>query len=115
MSNFGDHPAGFFGDSSFYNGVAKQSLRFDAGSSPYLTRTPSSAGNKKTWTWSTWIKRTDLQSGSPYGGFGILFAGGDEQNMWAIPANCTLIAYWINSEQLAVVGSGNTVLRNPIS
>ena len=111
MSNFGDHPAGFFGDSSFYNGVAKQSLRFDAGSSPYLTRTPSSAGNKKTWTWSTWIKRTDLQSGSPYGGFGILFAGGDEQNMWAIPANCTLIAYWINSEQLAVVGSGNTVLR----
>ena len=24
----------------------------------YLTRTPSSAGNRKTWTWSAWIKRS---------------------------------------------------------
>ena len=23
----------------------------------YLTRTPSSAGNRKTWTWSAWFKR----------------------------------------------------------
>jgi hypothetical protein len=28
--------------------------------STYLTRTPSSAGNRKTWTWSAWIKRTGL-------------------------------------------------------
>ena len=27
MSNFGDHPTGFFGDSSFYNDVATTSLR----------------------------------------------------------------------------------------
>ena len=26
--------------------------------STYLTRTPSSAGNRKTWTWSAWIKRS---------------------------------------------------------
>ena len=62
MSNFGDHPAGFFGDSSFYNGVAKQSLRFDAGSSPYLTRTPSSASNRRTFTFSAWIKRGVLDA-----------------------------------------------------
>ena len=24
----------------------------------YLTRTPSSAGNRKTWTFSAWVKRT---------------------------------------------------------
>ena len=35
-------------------------LRFDNGKSQYLTRTPSSAGNQKTWTWSGWIKRGDL-------------------------------------------------------
>ena len=35
------------------------SLRFD-GTSAYLTRTPSSAGNQKTWTWSSWIKRNNL-------------------------------------------------------
>jgi len=42
--------------SGFYNGVATQSLRFDDGSSAYLTRTPSSATNRKTFTWSGWVK-----------------------------------------------------------
>jgi hypothetical protein len=37
----------------------EQSLRFD-GSSAYLSRTPSSAGNRKTWTWSGWVKRAKL-------------------------------------------------------
>ena len=37
----------------------EQSLRFD-GSSAYLSRTPSSAGNRKTWTWSGWVKRANL-------------------------------------------------------
>ena len=36
------------------------SLRFDRGDSPYLNRTPSSAGNRQTWTTSFWIKRTSL-------------------------------------------------------
>ena len=60
MSNFGDHPTGFFGDSSFYNGVATQSARFDLSNSAYLTRTPDSAGNQALWTASMWIKRTGL-------------------------------------------------------
>ena len=30
----------------------------------YLTRTPSSATNRKTWTWSAWIKRSSLTSAS---------------------------------------------------
>ena len=30
--------------------------------STYLTRTPSSEGNKKKWTWSAWIKRSKLGS-----------------------------------------------------
>ena len=35
-----------------------KSLRFDDGSSDYLTKTFSSAGNRKTWTWSGWVKRS---------------------------------------------------------
>jgi hypothetical protein len=35
----------------------ENSCRFDKGSSDHLTRTPSSAGNRKTWTWSGWVKR----------------------------------------------------------
>ena len=33
-----------------------RSLRFSSGDSAYLNRTPSSAGNRKTWTWSGWVK-----------------------------------------------------------
>ena len=36
------------------------SLRFDDGSSDHLNKTPSSAGNRKTWTWSGWVKRANL-------------------------------------------------------
>ena len=36
------------------------SLRFDDGS--YLSRTPTTAGNRKTWTWSGWVKRGNLGS-----------------------------------------------------
>jgi hypothetical protein len=32
------------------------SLRFNSGSSDYLERTPAGAGNRKTWTWSGWVK-----------------------------------------------------------
>ena len=32
------------------------SLRFNAGDDPYLSRTPASASNRKTWTWSCWFK-----------------------------------------------------------
>ena len=32
------------------------SLRFNSGSSDYLSWTPSGAGNRKTWTFSAWVK-----------------------------------------------------------
>ena len=39
------------------------SLRFNDNDSAYLSRTPASAGNRKTWVFSTWIKRGNLGSG----------------------------------------------------
>ena len=33
------------------------SLRFNSASDDYLKRTPSSSGNRKTWTWSSWVKK----------------------------------------------------------
>ena len=47
---------------SFYNGVATQSLRFDNARNSFLNRTPSIAGNQKTWTWSGWVKRNNSTS-----------------------------------------------------
>tara|TARA_R100000655_G_scaffold24377_1_gene49032 strand:+ start:225 stop:2753 length:2529 start_codon:yes stop_codon:yes gene_type:complete len=55
-------PASGVGDVStgFYNGVIDQSLRFEDGDSSYLLRTPSSAGNSKTFTISMWVKRANI-------------------------------------------------------
>ncbi len=35
----------------------ERSLRFNSADSAYLNRTPASASNRKTWTWSGWVKR----------------------------------------------------------
>ena len=39
-----------------------QSLRFEDGDSAYLSWTPGSAGNRKTWTFSCWVKRGNITS-----------------------------------------------------
>ena len=39
------------------------SLRFNDDDSAYLSWTPGSAGNRKTWTWSGWVKRGNLAGG----------------------------------------------------
>ena len=38
----------------------EQSLRFNSGDSTYLNRTPGTAGNRNLWTWSAWVKRSQL-------------------------------------------------------
>jgi len=38
----------------------ERSLRFNSADSAYLNRTPASAGNRKTWTLSLWLKRCGL-------------------------------------------------------
>ena len=58
------------GAGGFYPYEIEQSLRFNDDDSAYLSRTPASAGNRKTWTWSGWVKRGNL------GSFQTLFGGG---------------------------------------
>ena len=45
----------------------QRSLRFDDGDSAYLSRTPSSAGNRRTFTISIWVKRGHTGSGAMFG------------------------------------------------
>jgi hypothetical protein len=65
----------------------KNSLRFNSGSDDSLTRTFGSSGNRKTWTFSTWIKRSNLINanmnilGTDYSGNGeayLLFKAGEQ-------------------------------------
>jgi hypothetical protein len=44
--------------SGFYPHEIDNSVRFDSNSQ--LTRTPSSASNRRTYTWSAWFKRSKL-------------------------------------------------------
>ncbi len=50
--------SGSSGQATGYN--IDQSLRFEDGDSAYLNRTPASASNRKTWTFSAWVKRGNL-------------------------------------------------------
>ena len=41
-------------------------LRFNSADSAYLNRTPSSAGNRRTFTWSGWVKRSGFGAQSDF-------------------------------------------------
>ena len=60
----------------------EQSVVLDEGDSALLYRTPSSEGNRKTWTFSCWFKRTKHDSSDAASGYFYLFAssiyGGNE-------------------------------------
>ena len=58
MPIFNNILAGASGQSTGYD--IDQSLRFYEIDTSRLERTPSSAGNRKTWTWSGWVKRSHL-------------------------------------------------------
>ena len=65
------------------------SLRFNAGSSDYLNRTPASAGNRQKFTLSLWVKRSKLSTGQHIlmidtgatANF-LYFASGSDQLVW---------------------------------
>lgn len=50
------NPAG----TGFYKHLLDQSLKFNDADSPYLHRTPASAGNRDIFTLSFWVKRTTI-------------------------------------------------------
>ena len=47
--------------------VIQKSLRCRSGASTYLSRTPSSAGDRRTFTISMWVKRGTIGSGAMFG------------------------------------------------
>lgn len=86
---------GVGGGSSGY--AVKNSLRFRASNSAYLERTPAGAGNRKTWTWSAWVKRGTLTSAVAQ----TLFVG---NRAGASDATYTDIVF-TSGDQLAVRGT----------
>ena len=76
------------------------SLRFNSGSSDYLNRTPASATNRKTFSFSTWVKRSKTASSDI-----ILGVGSGTEFLIGFEST--------NSDQLTVLtGAGSIILTN---
>ena len=60
MSSLGSPNPFFIAGKKAYE--VERSLRFNDADNAHLSRTPSSASNRKTWTISAWVKRCDLGS-----------------------------------------------------
>jgi len=82
------------------------SLRFNDGDTAKLARTPSGAGNRKTWTWSGWVKRSTL--GAIQGLF-VVDTGSAESALGFL-ANDTLRFYQTGQTNGLVT---NAVFRDP--
>ena len=75
-----------------------RSLRFNPADSAYLNRTPGSATNQRTWTWSAWVKRSTLDD------FQTLFSASSSGS-----ANYLVALFFANNNlDFAVYGSGGS-------
>jgi len=82
-----------------------RSVRFNSADSAYLSRTPASAGNRKTWTWAGWVKRSQL-------GIDYIFTTTDVGASGAgyIRFANDVLAYWDATNASA----GNILLTNAV-
>jgi len=78
----------------------ERSLRFNSADSAYLSRVPVSAGNRKTWTWAGWVKR------SAFGSTPSLFS--------VLDGGSIIIFGFESSETLRLQGSGINVITTPV-
>ena len=87
----------------------EQSLRFDDGDSAYLNRTPGSASNQKTWTWSCWVKRSNLGA---YTNFFDAHTDNNNRFYLAFNASDKLEIYGTNSASNVLVLTTTAVYRD---
>ena len=71
------------------------SLRFDDGSSDNLTRTPSSASNKRTFTMSFWLKRSNL-------------TGSTKQTIFSAVDSNVEFFLWIDNERFLIYATNTS-------
>ncbi len=89
------------------------SLGFRSSASAYLNRTPASASNRRTWTWSGWVKRGTLSTSQR------LFNAysGDENNTTEVGFDATnniIFSNVISSSQAnGFYGQTSAVFRDP--
>lgn len=87
------------------------SLRFRKSNLAYLSRTPAAAGNRKTWTWSGWVKLGEIATA-----YTTLFSSGPAANQTFASIVLTAtgqIALYANSSGTSPSLISNQLLRDP--
>jgi hypothetical protein len=74
-----------------------RSVRLRSSAAAYFNRTPGSAGNRQTWTWSGWVKRGTVSPRVTLFGFGTSAASGGSGG-----------AVYFDSNTIYVVSGGGT-------
>ena len=92
-----------YASGGFYPHEIETSVRLDNGGLGHFFRTPASAGNRKTFTWSGWFKRGDIAN------YGILFAAGNTNDPWNATA-VFHIGYLASADRISIYNNG-TYLR----
>jgi len=88
-----------------------QSLRFRSSASAYLVRTPASATNQTTWTWSAWVKKGNFSS---YGCmFGAYTGAGVTYTVIQWNNDNTLVLYNQTSSSVTMNLTTTAVYRDP--
>ena len=86
------------------------SCRFDDGSSAYMHKTPGSAGNRRTFTLSMWVKISAVDTGTR-----MLFSAQADSNNYAVLRMENSQIEWIVANSGSVVGKllTNQLYRDP--
>ena len=85
------------GEGSFYDFPIEQSLRFNDDDVAYLSWTPDSAGNRRTFTISVWVKRGNIGASSFYP---YIFDGGTSNEHKLAFVNDTLsFGAWAGTDE----------------
>lgn len=103
------------GSGAIDSGDMTNSLRFRSSASAYLSRTPVITGNRKTWTWSGWVKRGTLSSGQQ-NLFATTGLNNDGQNRSILYIDSSDNVTFLNAVSNAYRGAGSYAkLRDPAS
>jgi len=92
-----------YASGGFYPHEIETSVRLDNGGLGHFFRTPASTGNRKTFTWSGWFKRSDIAN------YGILFAAGNTNDLWNSTSTFH-ISYFAANDRISIYNNG-TYLR----
>ena len=90
----------------------QRSLRFNSADTAFLNRTPASASNRRTWTWSGWVKRSALAAEQAI--FGRSNSAGSVHTGFIFQSNNTIQFFSDNSGGYAKLELVTTpVFRDP--